>query len=100
MYKALNQANIKAKYECKTYEIMHTNDKQIAKVNIKIEEIRKYVVSIIHRTLWELALSLNVRVDPTSLFLYAGSYSKLMLLRIYQRLNFINHKIKKNATRR
>jgi len=75
MYKALKQANIKAKYEGKTYEV-------------------------IHRTLWELALSSNVRVDPMSLFLYVGSYLKLTLSRIYQRLNFTNHKIRKNATRR
>ena len=74
-------------------------DKRMVKESSKKEVVKKYVELIIHQILLEITSSSNVKEDLTSLFQYVGSYSKLISLKNYQKLKYINRKTKKNATK-
>ena len=107
MYKALKEAGIQAEYEGVKYEITPSfdfknkcmNDNQMEKASIKIAEARKYLRSLTHLILQEGDLSLSVKEGQTNLFLYVGNYLRNMSANDFVALLYINHKIKKNATK-
>jgi hypothetical protein len=82
-----------------TLTIIVMSDKEMEKVIIKTVEARKYLKSLTHLILQEQGLSLSVKEGQTNLFLYAGNYLRSMLANDYIALLYINHKIKKNATK-
>ena len=75
------------------------NDKQIQKESIKKEVERKLELLRIHQTLLDEDLSLSAKEDLMNLFRSVGSSLKDTYLRISLTLHYINHKIKKNATK-
>ena len=74
-------------------------DKQTQKENLKKEAENKLELLRIHQTLLEGDLSLSAKEDLMNLFRSVGSYLKDTYRRIYLTLHYINHKIKKNATK-
>ena len=74
-------------------------DNQTAKENTKTEVKRKYLVLNTLLTLLDPTSLSNVREERTKLFQYVGSYLKCIYTILDQKLRYINHKIKKNATR-
>ena len=107
MYKALKEAGIQAEYEGVKYELpLHLtlttkvmNDKEMEKASTKIAEAKKYLKSLTHLILQEGDLSLSVKEGQTNLFLYVGNYLRNMSANDFIALLYINHKIKKNATK-
>ena len=75
------------------------SDKEMEKASIRIAEAKKYLRSLIHLILQEQDLSLSVKEGQTNLFLYAGNYLRNMSANDFVALLYINHKIKKNATK-
>jgi hypothetical protein len=75
------------------------NDKEMEKVSTKIVEAKKYLKSLTRLILQEQDLSLNVKEGQTNLFLYVGNYLRNMSANDFIALLYINHKIKKNATK-
>ena len=73
--------------------------KQIQKAITKKEAERILEALRIHQTLLAEDLSLNAKGGLMNLFQYVGNYLKNTLQRIYLTLHYINHKIKKNATK-
>ena len=72
---------------------------QMERASTRIVEAQKYVKSLIHLILQEGDLSLSVREGQTNLFLYVGNYLRNMSANDFVALLYINHKIKKNATK-
>ena len=72
---------------------------RMERVSIKIVEAQKYVRSLIHLILQEQDSSSNAKDGQMSLFLYVGNYLRNMSANDYVALLYINHKIKKNATK-
>ena len=74
-------------------------EQEMEKASTKIEEARKYLKSLTHLSLQEQDLSLSVKEGQTNLFLYVGNYLRSMSANDFIALLYINHKIKKNATK-
>ena len=74
-------------------------DKQTEKENIKTEVKRKYLILNTLLTLLDPTSLSNVREERMKLFQYVGSYLKCIYSTLGQKLRYINHKIKKNATK-
>ena len=74
-------------------------DKQTQKENLKREAENKLELLRIHQTLLEEDLSLSAKEDLMNLFRSVGSSLKDTYRRISLTLHYINHKIKKNATK-
>ena len=75
------------------------SDKEMERASTKIAEARKYLRSLTHLILQEGDLSLSVKEGQTNLFLYVGNYLRNMSANDFVALLYINHKIKKNATK-
>jgi hypothetical protein len=75
------------------------SDNEMERASTKIAEARKYLRSLTHLILQEQDLSLSVKEGQTNLFLYVGNYLRNMSANDYVALLYINHKIKKNATK-
>ena len=107
MYIALKKAGIDAKYEGATYELIPSfnYDKSCyerqanGKGEYKDRGKKRYSILNILLILSDPILSLNVKEELTRLFQYVGSYLKCIYTILDQKLRYINHKIKKNATR-
>ena len=74
-------------------------DNQMERVSTRIVEAKEYLKSLTHLILQEQDLSLNVKEGQTNLFLYVGNYLRNMSANDLIALLYINHKIKKNATK-
>ena len=73
--------------------------KQIQKAITKKEAERILEALRIHQTLLVEDSSLSARGGLMNLFQYVGNYLKGTLRKTYLTLHYINHKIKKNATK-
>ena len=107
MYIALKIAKIKAEYEGTTYELIpsfnydkSSYERQAnGKGEYKDRGKKKYLILNTLLTLLDPTSLSNVREERTKLFRYVGSYLKCIYTTLGQKLRYINHKIKRNATK-